>query len=120
MKLSFCLITLNEEANLPRCLKSCADLADEILILDSGSTDNTRQIASGFGALWQHQDWLGYVRQKNQVLALASHDWVFSIDADEELSPQLHQEIAAIKTSETPKDLSGFSMPRCVYYEGRW
>ena len=59
VKISFCLITLNEEANLRRCLDSCADLADEIIILDSGSSDATATIAKDFGAHFIHQDWLG-------------------------------------------------------------
>src|SRR6266487_704270 len=80
MTISFVLITRNEEANLPRCLKSCADLADEIVVVDSGSTDRTEKIARQFGARWQHQDWLGYVGQKNKALSLAKHEWIFSID----------------------------------------
>src|SRR5262245_1910337 len=97
MRISICIITLNEEANLPRCLKSCADLADEILVLDSGSTDGTEKIARSFDARWMHQDWLGYVGQKNQALSLATHPWVFSIDADEELSPELRDEIRLLR-----------------------
>jgi glycosyltransferase involved in cell wall biosynthesis len=120
MKISFCLITLNEESNLPRCLRSCADLADEIVILDSGSTDGTERIAKEFGARFSHQDWLGYVGQKNKVLSLASHEWVFSLDADEELSPELREDIRRLKQTEPPTALSGWSMPRCVLYEGRW
>jgi glycosyltransferase involved in cell wall biosynthesis len=119
MKLSFCLITLNEAQNLPRCLQSCAGLADEIVVLDSGSADATEQIARAHGARWEHQDWLGYVGQKNKVLSLASHDWVFSIDADEELSPALRELVRALK-QHGPGDFAGFSMPRCVLYEGRW
>lgn len=120
VKLSFCLITLNEESNLPRCLKSLADLADEIVVLDSGSKDGTERIAKEFGARFEHQDWLGYVGQKNKVLSLAANDWVFSIDADEELSPELRMEVKRLKSSELPADVSGYSMPRCVLYEGRW
>jgi glycosyltransferase involved in cell wall biosynthesis len=120
MKISFCLITLNEEANLGRCLRSCAGLADELVVLDSGSTDATENIAREFGARWQHQDWLGYVGQKNKALALATHEWIFSLDADEELSPELRDEIRAWKLSEPPDEVSGFSLPRCVLYEGRW
>jgi glycosyltransferase involved in cell wall biosynthesis len=120
MKISFCLITLNEESNLPRCLRSLADLADEIVVLDSGSTDGTERIAREYGARFEHQDWLGYVGQKNKVLSLATHEWVFSIDADEELSPELRTEIRRIKSAGSPADLSGWSMPRCVLYEGRW
>jgi glycosyltransferase involved in cell wall biosynthesis len=120
MKLSFCLITLNEEQNLPRCLRSCANLADEIVVLDSGSTDGTEHIAREFGARFERQEWLGYVGQKNKVLALASHEWVFSLDADEELSPQLRDEVAAIKRNGSAAGVSGYDMPRCVLYEGRW
>jgi glycosyltransferase involved in cell wall biosynthesis len=120
MKISFCLITLNEEANLPRCLKSCADLADEIVVLDSGSKDRTAEMAREFGARWAHQDWLGYVAQKNKLLSLARHDWVFSLDADEELSPQLRAEVQSLKPTAPPEELSGWDMPRCVRYEGRW
>lgn len=120
MKISFCLVTLNEEANLPRCLRSCTDLADEMVILDSGSTDGTERIAREFGARFIHQDWLGYVGQKNKVLSLAQHEWVFSLDADEELSPALRDEVRALKLSEPPGVVGGFSVPRCVCYEGRW
>jgi glycosyltransferase involved in cell wall biosynthesis len=121
MKTSFCLITLNEEKNLPRCLKSCADLADEIIVLDSGSADATGKIARGFGARFERQSWLGYVGQKNKVLSLASHEWIFSLDADEELSPELRDEIRLFKfAGEVGGDVGGFDMPRCVFYEGRW
>ena len=120
MKISFCLITLDEEEALPRCLKSCADLADETVVLDSGSKDRTGAIAREFGARFHHQDWLGYVGQKNRALALAQHEWVFSLDADEELSPELHGEVRALKQTEPSEEIAGFDMPRCVPYEGRW
>ena len=121
MKISFCLITLNEAENLPRALLSCADLADEIIVLDSGSTDDTEKIARRFGARFETQPWLGYVGQKNKVLSLAAHEWVFSLDADEELSPTLREEILALKKSSAlPDNVSGWSLPRCVFYEGRW
>jgi hypothetical protein len=120
MKISFCLITLNEEANLRRCLDSVQKLADEIVVLDSGSRDATEEIAKTYQARWYHQDWLGFVAQKNRILGLASHDWVFSIDADEALSHELQTEILRLKTSQPGADCAGFSMPRCVCYEGRW
>jgi glycosyltransferase involved in cell wall biosynthesis len=120
MKISFCLITLNEQAHLQGCLESFAGLADEIVIVDSGSTDRTGDIARQFGARWVHQDWLGYVGQKNKVISLASHPWVFSLDADEVLSPPLREEVASLKKATPTGDVSGFSMPRCVLYEGRW
>ncbi len=119
-RISCCLITLNEEANLARCLRSCAGLVDEIVILDSGSTDGTERIAHEFGARFLHQDWLGYVGQKNKVLSLARNEWVFSLDADEELSPALRDELCALKESEPQSAVSGYSVPRCVCYEGRW
>ncbi len=120
MKISFCLITLNEQENLGRALASCADLADEIVILDSGSTDRTREIASQFQARWEHQDWLGFVGQKNRLLTLARNEWVFSLDADEELSPRLREEVKSLQNGPQQVTVSGFSMPRCVLYEGRW
>lgn len=120
MKISLCIITLNEEASLPRCLESSASLADEILVVDSGSTDGTEAVARKFGARWVHQDWLGYVGQKNLALSLAREEWVLSLDADEALSAELAQEIRALKATSPPPHLAGFSMPRCVFYEGRW
>lgn len=120
VRLSFCLITKNEAHNLRRCLRSCADLADEIVIVDSGSRDGTAAIAKEFKATWSHQDWLGYVGQKNRALALAQHEWVFSLDADEELSPALREEIRQWKASGPEPGASGYDLPRCVFYEGRW
>lgn len=121
MKISFCLITLNEEHHLRRCLQSCADLADEIVVLDSGSRDATEKIARQFGARFEYQEWPGYVGQKNRVISLASHEWIFSLDADEELSAELRDEIRLLKSAgELGHDVAGFDMPRCVFYEGRW
>ena len=117
MKVSFCLITLNEEANLRRCLQSCAGLADEIVVVDCGSSDGTEAIAREFGARWVRQDWLGFVGQKNRALELAVHPWVLSIDADEEISPALSQEIVRIKQTGAPEDVSGYSMPARPLFE---
>jgi glycosyltransferase involved in cell wall biosynthesis len=123
MKISACLITLNEERNLPRCLQSVAPLVDEIVVLDSGSTDRTLEIAREFADRVQHRDWLGYVGQKNAALALASHPWVLSIDADEEISPELAASIARIKAdpaAELPAAANGYQFSRLVFYRGRW
>ena len=120
MKISFCVITLNEERNLPRCLASCAGWADELIVLDSGSTDATERIATEFGARWEVRPWQGYVAQKNLLLDMAQYEWVFSIDADEELSPRLREEIQGIKAIESGERISGYSMPRTVFYDGRW
>lgn len=120
MKISFGIITLNEEQNLPRCLQSCTDLADELIVLDSGSTDRTLEVARSYRARTAFQPWLGYVGQKNKLLGLTSHEWIFSLDADEELSPELRDELRALKSTDPAPSTSGFSMPRCVLYEGRW
>ena len=123
MKISACLITLNEERNLPRCLKSVAPLADEILVVDSGSTDATGKIAGQFNARVIFQDWLGYVGQKNFALDQARHDWILSIDADEEISPELAAAVARVKAdpaSEMPGAPRGYRVSRLVFYRGRW
>ena len=121
MKITVGVITLNEESNLGRCLESVSGIADEILVVDSGSTDRTQAIAEKHGARWHMIPWEGYVQQKNHVLRLASHPWVLSLDADEALSAELRQEILEIKTAGSiSQETSGFSMPRCVWYEDRW
>jgi len=123
MKISACIITLNEERNLTRCLKSVAPLVDEILLVDSGSTDVTLEIAARFGARVVHQDWLGYVGQKNFALAHATHSWVLSIDADEEISPELATSLTRIKadaSANVPGAPNGYEVSRIVFYRGRW
>jgi glycosyltransferase involved in cell wall biosynthesis len=120
MKISLAIITLNEEKNLERCLQSAAGLAEEILVLDSGSSDGTEKIARQFGARVERQPWLGYVGQKNKLISMASNPWILSLDADEALSPQLAERLREIKATEPPSEIAGFSMPRCVCYEGHW
>lgn len=121
MRITVGVITLNEESNIERCLRSIEGVADEILVVDSGSTDRTRVLAGAFGVRWESLPWQGYVGQKNQVLSLASHPWVLSLDADEALSPLLRSEILALKLSaEEDHSVSGYSIPRCVCYEGHW
>jgi glycosyltransferase involved in cell wall biosynthesis len=127
MKISACLITLNEERNLPRCLQSVAPLVDEILVVDSGSSDATRSIAEKFGARVVLQDWLGYVGQKNFALSQAKHPWVLSIDADEEISPQLSDSIRLLKSvsnAQSPAQredtANGYQFSRMVYYRKKW
>jgi glycosyltransferase involved in cell wall biosynthesis len=128
MKISACLITLNEERNLPRCLTSVAPLVDEIVVIDSGSTDATRSIAEKFGARFINQEWLGYVGQKNFALAQLQHPWVLSIDADEEISPELAAAIRELKRDPVADSLTaarstapnGYQMSRIVFYRGQW
>ncbi len=123
MKISACIIALNEERNLPRCLKSVAPLVDEILLIDSNSTDTTPEIAKRFGARVVQQAWLGYVGQKNFALDQATHPWVLSIDADEEISPELAASIARVKAG-PDADLrgapNGYQFSRIVFYRNKW
>jgi len=120
MEISVCIITLNEERNLRRCLESCVPLADEIVVLDSGSTDGTEAVAREFGARWIVREWPGFVQQKNSVIQMASHDWVLSLDADEAISPALMRVLKRLKQEGVPAEVGGYSIPRCVYYEGKW
>ena len=83
--LSVVIITFNEEKNIGRCIDSVLRVADEILVLDSNSTDNTTEIARQKGATVYQQGFLGYVEQKNKALSLAKHNLVLSLDADEAL-----------------------------------
>ena len=123
MKITACIITLNEERDLPRCLTSIAPLVDEILVLDSGSTDATADIAQSFEARFVRQEWLGYVGQKNFALDLATHPWVLSIDADEEISPELAESISRLKSNPAADDSdapNGYEVSRVVFYLNRW
>lgn len=96
MKLSVALITHNEEKNLARTLRAVKDIADEIVIIDSGSTDKTEEIALQFGAKFYTESWQGYGKQKNSAIAKCSGEWILNLDADEEVSLQLACEIANI------------------------
>jgi len=92
-KLSAVIITLNEEANIGRCIDSLWQVADEIIVLDSNSSDDTADIARQKGALVTQRPFSGYIEQKNKALQLTSHDYVLSLDADEMLSEVLTQSI---------------------------
>ncbi|OFZ17809.1 MAG: hypothetical protein A2X94_04380 [Bdellovibrionales bacterium GWB1_55_8] len=119
--ISVTIITLNEESNIARAIRS-ASWADELLVVDSGSTDRTVQIASTLGARVLTNPWPGYGQQKNFGQKQARHDWVLNIDADEEISPELAAEIqtslARIGAGES--NASAFSFPRRTYYLSRW
>jgi glycosyltransferase involved in cell wall biosynthesis len=120
LPLSVPIVTKNEETNLPRCLASIADLAAEIIVMDSGSADATTQIAAEAGARVVHQPWLGYRDQKTAALALCTQPWVLALDADEELSPPLRREIQAFLESTECERFDGASFPRKVFFLGRW
>jgi len=112
------LITLNEERNLPRVLASLAGVADEIVVVDSGSTDRTREIAQAQSARVFVRPWTNYSDQRNFGAAQASCDWVLIIDADEELSPELRASLAAWKQQEA--GAIAYSVARRANYLGRW
>jgi|SRR5438270_1282120 len=120
MTLSVCIITLNEERNIARTLKSVKDIADEIIVVDSGSTDATTSIAQSFGAKVFVESWKGFARQKNSALEKAGCDWILSLDADEEVSPELAGSIKALLQSAQMPQLQGYRMNRRNMYFGRW
>ena len=91
--LSVVIITKNEEENIGRCIESVKEISDDIVVVDSGSTDRTVEIAKSLGARTFYKEWQGYSVQKNYAVGLAKNEWVLSLDADEELSTELAQEI---------------------------
>ncbi len=116
--LSVVVITLNEADRIGLLLESVSS-ADEVIVVDSGSTDRTVEIARAAGARVIHHEWEGYARQKQFAMEQASGRWVLSLDADEALSPELSQEmIQAIENA--PADVAGFSLPRLSRYLDRW
>lgn len=118
MKITAIVITLNEEANIARALRSLA-WADEIIVADSESRDRTVEISRRFTERVIIRQWPGYSAQKNFAAAEASHDWIFSLDADEEVSADLRREIESLKGAAEPA-AAGFEMPRLTFYLGRW
>jgi len=117
-KISACVITFNEERKIARCLRSVT-WCDEIVVLDSFSTDRTVEICRQFtDRVYQHE-WLGYVGQRNLIRDMANFPWVFFLDSDEEVSLGLREEI--IHEFERGTDpYVGYEFPRQVYYLGRW
>ena len=116
--LSVAVITLNEEDNLQQCLESVRGLAAEIVVIDSGSTDRTREIASGFGALVKVHPWQGHVAQKNIALRRCTQPWVLCLDADEVVSEELAQSVQGLLAG-NPRQ-HGFLVNRLNNYLGRW
>jgi glycosyltransferase involved in cell wall biosynthesis len=117
MKISATIITYNEERNLPRAIESLR-CCDEIVVVDSGSTDRTVEIAEKYGARVLEADWRGYAGQKNYASDAATHDWVLSIDADEALSEDLEGEIWHLKKK--GPEFDAYTVPRLAQYLGRW
>ena len=117
MRLSVVIITFNEEKNIGRCIDSVKKVADEIIVVDSCSTDKTAEIAKSKGADVILQPFLGYVEQKNMALEVANNDFVLSLDADEALDKTLESSILEAKND---FNFKGYSMNRCTNYCGKF
>lgn len=121
MRISIALITLNEEANLPRTLESVKPLVcdgrGEIIVVDSGSTDRTIEIAQSYGARVFIEPWKGFAAQKNSAMEKASGDWVLQLDADEALEPEV---IVEISSAINDSAVQGYWIPRRNLFLGRW
>ena len=115
--LSVTIITLNEADHIGAAIDS-ASWADEIIVVDSGSSDETMAITRSKGVRVETRAWTGYVDQKNFAAGLAAHDWIFSLDADERITPALAGEIRALLASDPP--LGGYRVPRVTRHLGRW
>ena len=119
LPLSISIITLNEENNIERCLQSVADLAAEIIVIDSGSSDQTTAIAERYGAFVAYNEWPGHVAQKNYALSRCTQPWVLSLDADEALDPLLQTAIREKLSEEAPL-ADGYWVNRKTFYLNDW
>lgn len=117
-KISACVISFNEEDKIEDCLRSLTGVVDEIVLVDSHSTDRTIEIAREFTDRIVFQDFLGYIEQKNLAAGKASYDWILNLDCDERLSPELARSILAAKES-LPRH-SAYEMARKTFYVYRW
>ena len=117
IKLSAVIITYNEEKNIARCIKAVKSIADEIVVVDSMSTDNTASIARQLGATIVDQPFLGYLGQRNFADNIVSNDWVLMLDADEEISPALASQIQQVKEKQA---YNAYKFPRLNNYCGKW
>ena len=117
MKISATIITFNEEPNIKAACESVA-WADEIVVVDSESTDGTREIAEACGARVIVNPWPGFGAQKQFAVDQAQHDWIFSLDADERVSDELRKSIESLK--QQPEAADGFLVPRRTFYQQRW
>lgn len=117
MKITATIITLNEERNIARAIESLR-CCDEIMLVDSGSSDRTLELARNLGARVIEAPWRGYAKQKNFAAEQASNDWILSVDADEAISEGLEGEIWNLKKNGATYD--AYTMPRLAQYLGRW
>lgn len=117
VKLSVVIITFNEEKNISRCIESVKDIADEIVVLDSFSTDKTEEICNYFGIKFFQHLFDGHIQQKNRAITFASNPIILSLDADESLDENLKK---SIKEAKNNWQFDGYSMNRLNYYCGKW
>lgn len=117
-KLSVIIITHNEELNIAPCLAS-VQWADEIVVVDSQSTDRTVELASKYTSRVHVRPWMGYAEAKNYALAQTATDWVLWLDADERVTPELAKEIQQV-VQQNRTGLVGYSFPRRAYFLGKW
>ena len=118
-KISACIMTYNEEENIRRCLESVS-WCDEIVVVDSFSTDNTLAICRRIYRPGHQHEWHGYIGQRNLIRTLATHDWILFLDADEEISPRIARCADARNSNPATASMSGYEFPRQVYYLGKW
>lgn len=118
LPLSVCIITLNEQDNIERCLRPL-DFVSEIIVVDSGSKDKTVEIAEKHKAKVYKRKFDDYVSQKNFALSFVKNEWVLTLDADEEVSPELKEEILVLFQNGLPT-ADGYSTPRLTWYLGKW
>jgi glycosyltransferase involved in cell wall biosynthesis len=116
-KVSVAIITKNEEPNIQDCLRS-VNWADEIVVVDNGSTDETRRICQDFRARVYLEEWKGFSRQKNSAIGKTRNEWVLSLDADERVSAELREEIEKTLTGEP--SCAGYFIARKNFFLGRW
>jgi len=119
VKISAVIIAFNEEENIADALKSVV-WADEILVVDSESTDRTKTIAESLNAKVLTKKWQGFSKQKQFAVDNAAHDWIFSLDADERVSERLKDEILKLKNQPEELLASGYKIPRLTFYMNRW
>jgi glycosyltransferase involved in cell wall biosynthesis len=119
VKISATIITFNEAANIAAACESVA-WADEIIVVDSESTDDTREIAIKSGARVIDRKWPGFAQQKQFACEQASHQWIFSLDADERVSPELKNAIEQLRHGPESEVADGYEISRRSFYQGRW
>ena len=119
--ISACVIAKNESDRIERCLRSVS-WCDEVLVLDSGSADGTQEICRRMGARVVETDWPGWVKQKQRAAEFATHDWIFSLDADEVVDDELRRSLVALRDTDLggPRTCSAYEVARKVWFLGQW